>query len=33
MNQEKKVRNRVIAAVLIVFGLMLAITWWDSDAT
>lgn len=33
MNQEKKVRNRVIAAVLIVFGLMLAITWWNSDAT
>ena len=33
MNQEKKVRNRVIAAVLIVFGLMLAITWWDSNAT
>ena len=33
MNQKKIVRNRIIAVVLIAFGLMLAITWWDSDAT
>ena len=33
MDPKKKVRNRIVAVVLIVFGLMLAVTWWDSDAT
>ena len=30
---ERKVKKRMVAAVLIVIGLLLAITWWEGDAT
>ena len=30
---ERKVKKRMVAAVLIVIGLLLAVTWWEGDAT
>ena len=30
---KQNIKKRILAVVLLVIGLMLAVTWWDSDAT